>query len=195
MPSISKKPEPAIGVGDEKPPDDVPAYWADYFRHAARQLREVDELIRAQKQHAAPQPASPVPPAWSTKLKLSMTAVTEAVNAARVARPPRQRSPDGVLGGDEKRIGLIEALIFEMEVEGEDIEHELRQLAAWVVSWEKQAISAVKAGDDGLARDALRLRRECAISIVPLLREVGLSRRICSEYRALVDALRRIDHS
>lgn len=191
MPSKSKKPEPAIAVGDEKPPDDVPVYWADYFRTAARQLREMDELIRAQEQHAAPQVASPVLPAWSTKLKLSMTAVTEAVNAARVARSPRQHTPDGVVGGDEKRMSSLEALLFEMEVEGEDIEHEFWQLAAWGGSWEKQAISAVKAGDDALARDALRLRRECAVSLASLFREVMLSRRICGEYRALLEELRQ----
>lgn len=191
MPSISKKPEPAIAVGDEKPPDDVPVYWADYFRDAVRQLREVDELVRAQEQHAAPQVASPVLPAWSRKLKLSMTAVTEAVNAARVARPPRQHSPDGVVGGDEKRMGSLEALLFEMEVEGEDIEHEFRQLAGWAVFWEKQAASAVKAGDDALAREALGLRRECAVGLASLLREVNLSRRICGEYRVLLEELRR----
>ena len=188
---MSKKPEPAIAVGDEKPRDDVPVYWADYLQNAARQLREVDELIRAQKQHPAPQVARPVLPAWSTKLKLSMTAVTEAVNAARVARPPRQHSPDGGGGGDEKRLGSLEALLFEMEVEGEDIEHEFWQLAARAASWEKQAISAVKAGDDALAREALGLRRECAISLASLLCEVKLSRRICGEYRALLEELRR----
>lgn len=85
----------------------------------------------------------------------------------------------------------LEARLFAMEVEGEDIEHEFWRLAAWAASWEKQAISAVKAGDDALAREALELRRECAVSLAPLLREVKLSRRICGEYRALLEELRR----
>ncbi len=78
-----------------------------------------------------------------------------------------------------------------MEVEGEEIEHELRQVAGLMVWWEKQAMSAVQAGNDDLARQALALRRECRNSLAPMIREAKLSRRICEEYRAFLDELRQ----
>lgn len=191
MPSPPSKPAPANAPADEKPLDGIPAQWVDIIQKLDAHSRRVDEVIRARERQAAAPVVNPVLPVWSTQLKRSMAAVTEAATAARVSRPPRQHSPDGVAGGDEKRMAALEALVFAMEVEGEDIEHELRQVAGLMVWWEKQAMSAVEAGNDDLARQALALRRECQISLAPLLREAKLSRRICGEYRALLDELRR----
>jgi hypothetical protein len=191
MSSKSSKPPPDLAAPDEKPAQGLPPHVVNAFRRMEAQLRRVDELIRAQERQAAAPVVSPVFPPWAAKLKPSLAAMTEAVAGARAPRGPRRHSPDGVVGGDEKRLAFMEAQLLEIELQGDALDREIHQIAAHALALKRMAESAVRAGDDDLARELLALRRECLDSLRPLRREEELVCRICDEYSAFLDDLRQ----
>jgi hypothetical protein len=196
MPSKSSKPPPDITAEREKEIHRTLRDSEEAGQRMDAKIRKVDELIQVRAQRAAGQPRFPVDaskvPNLASRFNASMVAMAKELAQARSARAARRHGPCTFDGGDQSRLAYVAHLVRELRLDAEDFAHEARQLGAEAGRWEREAMSAVRAGDDLRAYVALWHRRMCLDSKKMLRREAKLMRRLCGEYRGILRALRPI---